>query len=267
MSRTAANDRPAAVKPSGRAAVNSKTMVVRGSKARSGLAGAFEKPKTTPKPIQSIGVAAADSPESERKIAASSAALRDQIKAAKVAARRTSDQQNNLTMKLQSVANEASPQHAARAIEQEQAQDPFNQRPKQPGVLRKRVDAARTDGTLNIAALGLKEIPEEVMNIYDFDANAASSVAWGEVVDLNKFLAADNELQMLPDELFPDVDPEVVASDDEAKGPQFGGVEVMDLHGNMLRSVPAGLRWMERLTILNLVCRGSYEVQRHVADL
>jgi len=261
MSRTATHERPATVKSSGRAVVNSKTMVVRGSKARSGLAGAFERPKTTPKPVQSIVVAAADSPDSARKIAASSTALREQIKAAKAAARRVSDQHNNLTAEPQSVSDEVSTQHTASFFESEHAQDPFNRRLKQPSVLRKRVDAARTDGKLNIAALGLKEIPEEVMKIYDFDANAASSVAWGEVVDLSKFLAADNELETLPDELFPDIDPEVLASDDETRGPQFGGVEMMDLHGNMLRSVPTGFRWMERLTVLNLVSYGTYGVQ------
>ncbi|KAK3076250.1 hypothetical protein LTS18_013511, partial [Coniosporium uncinatum] len=173
MSKTATNERPATVKSSGRAVVNSKTMVVRGSKARSGLAGAFERPKTTPKPVQSIVVAAADSPDSARKIAASSTALREQIKEAKAAARRVSDQHNNLTAEPQSVSDEVSTQHTASFFESEHAQDPFNRRLKQPSVLRKRVDAARTDGKLNIAALGLKEIPEEVMKIYDFDANAA----------------------------------------------------------------------------------------------
>jgi hypothetical protein len=113
-------------------------------------------------------------------------------------------------------------------------------------VLRHRVDNARTDGRLNIAALALKEIPEEVLKMYDYEFNKdSSSIAWGEAVDLTRFIAADNELEVIPDEIFP--------ADDDDNGMQFGGVELLDLHGNHLSGLPLGVRRLERLTVLNLV--------------
>jgi hypothetical protein len=130
--------------------------------------------------------------------------------------------------------------------------DPFNQRAKGgKSVLRRRIDGARSDGRLNIAAMGLKEIPDEVLTMYIFDAND-TTVAWGEVMDLTTILAADNELETLPDGMFPDVAVEDMSDSDEA-GPQFGGVQSIDLHGNMLRELPMGLRRLTQLSKLNLV--------------
>jgi hypothetical protein len=119
--------------------------------------------------------------------------------------------------------------------------------------MRKRVDTARNEGRLNISAMGLKEIPEEVMKMYDYEFNKKeSSIAWGEVVDLTRFVAADNELETIPVECFPDVDGNSLEQDDENPSPQFGGIEHLDLHGNLLFDVPVGLRRLERLTSLNL---------------
>lgn len=131
-------------------------------------------------------------------------------------------------------------------------QDPFNQLPKEKnkGLLLKRVEAARTSGNLNIAAMGLKEIPNEVMTMYDFDPNSTSD--WYESVDLVKFIAADNELAELPDVAFPDIDPDNFDLDEDERGNQFGGLEVLDLHGNVLTSLPVGLRRLQRLHSLNL---------------
>jgi hypothetical protein len=117
--------------------------------------------------------------------------------------------------------------------------------------MRKRLDGARADGRLNIAAMGLSEIPDEVLGMYKYDAEDRT-VAWGEVVDLTIIIAADNELQILPDEMFPDVDYES-AADLEEDGPQFGGVQNIDLHGNVLRELPVGLRRLTQLSKLNLV--------------
>ena len=47
---------------------------------------------------------------------------------------------------------------------------------------------------------------------------------------------------------------------DEFRGLQFRGVEMLDLHGNNLQAVPAGLRWLERLTTLNLVSSMIYDL-------
>ncbi|RDW66444.1 hypothetical protein BP6252_10079 [Coleophoma cylindrospora] len=135
-------------------------------------------------------------------------------------------------------------------------QDPFNQKVDPNSirnVLRKRINTARTDGRLNIAALGLKEMPEDVMSMYNLEAISAQDGSWAESVDLTRFVAADNEFEELGEDVFPDIDPRAAFDDDEmAKGNQFGGLETLDLHGNLLKSVPRGLRWLELLTTLNL---------------
>lgn len=86
--------------------------------------------------------------------------------------------------------------------------------------------------------------------MYDFDPD--SSTDWYESVDLVKVIAADNELAELPDSAFPDVELEEIDLDVNEKGNQFGGLEVLDLHGNLLRSLPMGLRRLHRLHSLNL---------------
>lgn len=131
--------------------------------------------------------------------------------------------------------------------------DPFNQALKdEKHILRTRIKTARMDGKLNIAAMGLKEIPEEVRKMYDAAAMEESKVNWAEVVDLTRFIAADNEFEQLGDDVFPDRSAEDLAADDEGEGNQFGGLELLDLHGNSLQSIPMGLRRLERLTTLNL---------------
>lgn len=132
--------------------------------------------------------------------------------------------------------------------------DPFNQNRVQDfnkELLRKRVASARADGRLNISGLALREIPEEVTNMYNLDSIASGS--WAESVDLTKFLAADNELEELSDDLFLDMDREAFEAEEETKGNQFGGLEILDLHGNLLKGLPSGLKRLEFLTSLNLV--------------
>lgn len=131
--------------------------------------------------------------------------------------------------------------------------DPFNQAPKDDKhILRNRINIARMDGKLNIAAMNLKAIPEEVLKMYDSAALAESNVNWAEVVDLTKFIAADNEFEEFDEAVFPDLTPDDVAEDDSAEGNQFGGLELLDLHGNALHTLPTGLRRLERLTSLNV---------------
>lgn len=117
------------------------------------------------------------------------------------------------------------------------------------GLLRKRIASARTDGRLNIAALGLTEIPREVMSMYDAGAGDG---AWYESVDLVRLIAADNELESLKDEIFPDDTAVSHSADDDYQGNLFGGLETLDLHGNHLKAIPIGLRRLDRLTTLNL---------------
>ena len=169
-----------------------------------------------------------------RKVSNSSALLRAQIAKAKQEARRAS-------------TNTA----AAAPLWDTETDDPFNQVSKDggnSGLLRKRIEAARVDGRLNIAGMGLPEIPVEVFQMYEFDPD--SNVVWSESVDLVRFNAADNELKALPDSAFPDKVPN--GDEEEGTPHQFGGVEILDLHGNLLESLPRGIRRLEHLTSLNL---------------
>lgn len=180
----------------------------------------------------------------------SSLALRDQIAKAKAAKRAAATKQlpgvimNN---------EEEVPVIASGTFDFGLSDDPFSQQVNQKGakgLLRKRIDSARSDGRLNIAAMGFKEIPEEVMNMYNLESINGS---WAEAVDLTRFVAADNELELINDDVFPDIDSREAADDEDAKGNQFGGLETLDLHGNVLIALPMGLRRLEILTTLNLV--------------
>ena len=123
-------------------------------------------------------------------------------------------------------------------------------------VLRKRIASARSDGRLNIAAQGLKEIPKEVMNMYNIDLGNANDGAWYESVDLVRLNAADNEFDHLQDDFFPDNAADAHTMDDDYQGNIFGGLETLDLHGNRLKTLPLGFRRLERLTVLNLSKNG-----------
>jgi hypothetical protein len=182
----------------------------------------------------------------------SSSALRDQIAKAKAAKRAAAVRQ----MTSHDVRfSEQAPVIPTGTFDFGLDADPFNQQGSQDpnkGLLRKRIDSARTDGRLNIAAMGLREIPDEVMNMYDLE-NMSGGGSWAESVDLSRLIAADNELEVIGDDIFPDIDPRDQMDDEDSRGNQFGGLETLDLHGNVLTSVPRGLRRLELLTTLNLV--------------
>ncbi|KAL2832400.1 hypothetical protein BDW59DRAFT_104556 [Aspergillus cavernicola] len=182
-------------------------------------------------------------PEKEaQKASKSSSALRESIAKAK-AARKVAAQKGPKASHLE-------------AWTETVAHDPFNQRPKDQnnGLLRKRLEAGRTSGHLNIAAMSLTTFPDEVLTMYDFDPNATTD--WYESVDLVKVVAADNEFTELPDAAFPDIDPDQMDFNAEETGNQFGGLEVLDLHGNQLQSLPIGFRRLQRLHTLNLSNNG-----------
>ncbi|KYK55820.1 hypothetical protein DCS_07784 [Drechmeria coniospora] len=183
----------------------------------------------------------------------SSAALREQIAKAKAAKR--------MAARLSSASGVSTTVDDTRTLSSDDAvylhgehSDPFNQRQggENPGenVLQQRVSAARTSGRLNIAALGLKEIPSQVIHMYDLDSVGAGR--WAESVDLTRLVAADNELEQLDDALFPDVGSEALQEDGDGRGNMFGGLETLDLHGNRLLDVPIGFRRLSQLTSLNL---------------
>ncbi|KAF2262465.1 L domain-like protein [Lojkania enalia] len=244
----------------------------------------------TPSPDREA-LAATVTPTSSRRVSNSSAALREQIAKAKAARRsgvgaiateapsKPSNSSGALREQIAKAKEAARRAHATKqfgrdtppreisAVTQNEfgiepdpeeisqfdfgLDDPFNQRSKgSKSLLQKRIDSARADGRLNISAMSLTEFPDEVLNMYKYDPND-SIVAWGEVVDLTTILAADNEFASLPDRLFPDVDMESII-DSEEDGPQFGGVQSIDLHGNMLGHVPIGLRRLSQLSKLNL---------------
>jgi hypothetical protein len=134
--------------------------------------------------------------------------------------------------------------------------DPFGQKQFEDSNrkdMQTRIDMARTTGRLNIAAMGLKQIPEEVMKMYDLESIGENGGSWAESTDLTRFVAADNELETIDDSIFPDTDPQDFADDEDSKGYQFGGLESLDLHGNTLIALPLGLRRLYQLTSLNLV--------------
>ncbi|KAF2009767.1 hypothetical protein BU24DRAFT_81698 [Aaosphaeria arxii CBS 175.79] len=208
---------------------------------------------------KSEGTAAvAKPPESSRKAQSSSSALREQIAKAKEEARRAHV--------AKEFGNGTPPREVPAVTENDYGiepdpaeiaefdfglDDPFNQHSKgSKSLLRKRIDAARVEGRLNIAALGLNEIPDEVLGMYKYDPND-NSVAWGEVVDVTTIIAADNALESLPQDMFPDVDFNALDDSDEAS-PQFGGVQSLDLHGNVLLQLPSGLGRLTYLSKLNL---------------
>lgn len=187
----------------------------------------------------------------------SSAALREQIARAKAAKRAVAQQAaTHDTVAQVDDGPDAPVIPTDQTFDFGLTDDPFNLQ-RDAGstskVLQSRVATARTSGRLNIAAMGLKEIPSQVLNMYNLEAIGNGGGSWAECVDLTRFVAADNELEMIDESLFPDVDPEELAMDDDAPVCIFGGLETLDLHGNMLISLPAGLRRLALLTSLNLV--------------
>lgn len=103
--------------------------------------------------------------------------------------------------------------------------------------------------------MGLKEIPDVILKMYDLESIGGNDGAWAESVDLARFVAADNEIETIEDVIFPDIDPrDSVDDDDDGRGHQFAGLEFLDLHNNSLIALPVGLRRLHFLTSLNLVC-------------
>lgn len=189
--------------------------------------------------------------EPEQPTQRSSTALRDQIAKAK-AARRAAMKQ---TPSAASTTNDvAAPSNSG--FDYDAAfDDPFNLNKGQDAgqqVLKQRIGAARTSGKLNIAALGLKEIPGEVLKMYDLETIGAGG-SWAESVELTRLIAADNEIETLDDAAFPDLSPEELENDEEGRGNIFGGLETIDMHGNRLVAIPMGFRRFTQLTTLNLV--------------
>ncbi|KAI9820206.1 MAG: hypothetical protein M1827_005828 [Pycnora praestabilis] len=207
----------------------------------------------------------------------SSNALRETIAKAKAARRMMAKQQSSSTTSDTldlTASNPVAP--GVSGFNFDFSSNPTNQEAlsgSNRGLLQKRIDAARTDGRLNISAMGLTKIPDEVMSMYDFDSADAASGAWYESVDLVRFLAADNEIEEIGDNVFPvfgSGDGGMTESEEE-RGNQFGGLETLDLHGNLLRNVPLGLQKLQRLATLGLSNNklecGSLEIISQISSL
>ena len=245
-------------KPAMRPGRASQTLAARPSKQRPSAQGAFAKPMPKPKdkpggtpyegtktlsvnrsiktkmslqtPSEPAGPGSTPS-----KASTSSAKLRETIAKAKAARLKSGQSQNVDT------------------VSSTQATDDFPEIDlggSNKGLLRKRVASARADGRLNIAAMGLKEMPSEVLNMYNADAGAG---AWYESIDLVRLVAADNDFETLGEDVFPDTVAEAEsAMDDDFQGMLFAGLETLDLHGNHLALLSLGLRRLQHLTTLNL---------------
>ncbi|KAH9885372.1 hypothetical protein F4778DRAFT_787307 [Xylariomycetidae sp. FL2044] len=183
----------------------------------------------------------------------SSAALREQIAKAKAAKRAGSRQVSGAT--TVPLAQEVPIVPTDDAFDFGLSDDPFGQHRFESTnrkVMQSRIETARTSGRLNIAAMGLKEVPEDVLKMYELESIGRSDGTWAESVDLTRFVAADNQLETIDDAIFPDADPQDARYEDNGPYQIFGGLESMDLHGNMLISLPKGLRRLPLLTSLNL---------------
>lgn len=233
-------------RPAQRPLTGSKTLSARPTKPRPALGGVFAKPKAGPPSSTEPTRRGTDHDRKhgeQTSVASnatnsSSAVLRQQIAAAKAAAKKVANVKPNSDQN-------AGPGDGAFDVD---IVDPFNQGPKDgKHILRNRIISARTDGRLNIAAMDLKQIPAEVIAMYDTTSILESGASSWEICDLARFIAADNELEEIPDELFPDIDPQTVDQD-----MPFAGLEAIDLHGNQFQTIPMGLRQMTRLTSLNL---------------
>ncbi|KAI0969593.1 hypothetical protein F4678DRAFT_439428, partial [Xylaria arbuscula] len=189
-------------------------------------------------------------PSSVRK---SSAALRDQIAKAK-AAKRAAGRRVATTVEPQVSESPVIPTDDT--FDFGLSDDPFGQMKFEDSnrkVLQSRIDTARVSGRLNIAAMGLKDIPDEVLKMYDLESLGRADGSWAESVDLTRLVAADNELETIDDSIFPDIDPNALISEEvDDRGRIFWGLESADLHNNMLISLPFGLRRLHQLTSLNL---------------
>ncbi|KAI9796983.1 MAG: hypothetical protein M1835_002506 [Candelina submexicana] len=132
------------------------------------------------------------------------------------------------------------------------AEDPWMQR-----ELRERVKVAIDSGRLDISGLNLTHISYPIPGLRHIEVGGGpqdNNTLWYEVNDIFNFCAANNRLEIIPDEMFPDVDSQGTAvwNNVESRGPSFTNVMSMDLRNNRLRSIPLGLRRLETLNRLDL---------------
>lgn len=122
---------------------------------------------------------------------------------------------------------------------------------EESGLLKKRVKAALLSGHLNVAAMDLTSIPSEVVRMYAISKDVG--VDWSECVDITRFIAADNKLERLDNDIFPDAsDAELEDAKDAGCIGPLRGLGMLDVHNNLLKELPLGLRRLQHLRSLNL---------------
>ncbi|MCJ1392011.1 hypothetical protein MMC18_004878 [Xylographa bjoerkii] len=196
--------------------------------------------KNVPKEISEIPV------EDVRKTSASSQTLRETIAKAKAAHRGAGSELSKSASLPRSVEND----QPSVGVSEVDAFSLDLSEHTTVNVLRKRIDIAKTEGKLNIAALGLTEIPRDVLHMYEH--NDDGSVAWYETVDLTRLNAADNEIVDITAAFSPAGLTEHDDQNEDAPGGVFAGLEFIDLHGNRIITVPPLFSSLSRLTTLNL---------------
>lgn len=204
-----------------------------------------ENTSNSKKPKEIFEYAAYSSNQATRQ--KSSSELRDQIAKAKAAKRAASVN----IIKLEASHPPVTP---STSFDFSLSCDPFNQKVNQDCVqeiLKERIRLAQKDGRLNISAMGLKEMPPEILKMYTLED--MGDISWAEMADLSRLNASDNEFEALPEDMFPDVGLSESGDDDDGKYGQFCGLEMIDLRENKLKVLPLGLRRLEILTTLNLV--------------
>ncbi|KAL8731986.1 MAG: hypothetical protein Q9181_004123 [Wetmoreana brouardii] len=170
----------------------------------------------------------------------------------------------------ETIANARAARRAAPKYDADEVVKPINRPPdviqnededdQHINTLHRRINAARSDGRLNISGMGLKMFPQEVLKMYELDT-LTDGPTWYESVDLIRLNAADNQFEDLGwDQLG-------APTEDEENGPRgniFSSLQTLDLHGNRLDSVPSALRDLEQLTVLNL---SRNRLGRSIADI
>jgi Leucine-rich repeat (LRR) protein len=131
------------------------------------------------------------------------------------------------------------------------------------GLLKNRIKRALLGGHLNVAAMQLKSIPAEIKQMYDVHEDP--SINWSECVDLTKFNMADNKLEKLEDDIFPDVtNAELESAEVGEQNGQLRGLEALDLHNNLLNELPLGMRRLQKLRSLNI---SGNQLGEHALDI
>jgi Leucine-rich repeat (LRR) protein len=94
---------------------------------------------------------------------------------------------------------------------------------------------ARKSGQLNLSNRGLQTVPVEVLKLHDHESTQLSFVGqdegqWWAQEDLTKLILACNQISHIPDDIV-----------------EFGSLQVLDLHDNLLGLLPTRIGKLKEL--------------------